>query len=106
VPLHTCIYVKKSVFDDYGLYDTCYTIAGDYEITLRWFLNNNLRKTSLDSFLVKMRLGGKSTSSKTQKIKSLEDLQIIRKYKLFGIVTLLFKIGRKFPQYAIPYFRK
>ncbi|TCO07880.1 glycosyltransferase family 2 protein [Natronoflexus pectinivorans] len=99
VPLHTCIYAKREVFDKYGLYDTNYSIASDYEITLRWFLNEKISKNYLDSFLVKMRLGGKSTTLKLQKMKSAEDLEIIQKYNLSGYRTLFCKILRKLPQY-------
>ena len=45
IPLHTTIYVKKEVFNKFGLYDQNYVIASDYEISLRWFLNKNIKKT-------------------------------------------------------------
>jgi len=106
IPLHTTIYVKRSVFEKYGLYDTSYSIASDYEISLRWFTNPNIRKHFLNRYLVKMRLGGKSTTVRLQKKKSTEDFRIIRKYKLWWYVTLSFKIGRKIPQYIIPYIQK
>lgn len=49
-----------------------------------------------------MRLGGKSTTIKLQKKKSTEDLQIIKKYKLLGSISLFFKVLRKVPQYLLP----
>lgn len=102
VPLHTTIYVKKEVFEKYGLYKTNYQIASDYGISLRWFTNNEIKKEFLNEWVVKMRMGGKSTTSKLQKTKSAEDLQIIRKYNLLGYFTLGCKIGRKIPQYLLP----
>ncbi|MDR1706516.1 MAG: glycosyltransferase [Prevotella sp.] len=102
IPLHTTIYVRKGVFDQYGLYDENYSIASDYEISLRWFFNDNIKKIFLDSWVVKMRLGGKSTTAKFQKRKSSEDLSIIRKYHLWGWFTLGCKIMRKIPQYFMP----
>jgi len=102
IPLHTTIYVKKEVFKNYGLYDESYRIASDYEISLRWFFNDSIKKYFLDDFIVKMRLGGKSTTLKLQKKKSAEDLHIIEKYRLWGILTLSFKILRKVKQYALP----
>jgi glycosyltransferase len=102
IPLHTTIYVKKEVFDKYGLYDESYSIASDYEISLRWFEETKINKYFLNDWVVKMRLGGKSTSSKFQKRKSNEDLLIIKRYKLAGFITLAFKIGRKIPQYLRP----
>jgi len=102
IPLHTTIFVKKEVFDKYGLYNPGYTIASDYEISLRWFQNDEIKKYFLDNWVVKMRLGGLSTSARLQFKKSKEDLRIIRKYKLDGALTLAFKIGRKIPHYVVP----
>lgn len=104
IPLHTTIFVKKEVFDKYGLYLENYKIASDYEISLRWFKNNRLKKVFLNDWVVKMRLGGKSTDFKQQKLKSQEDLEIIKKYNLKGKLTLCFKILRKIPQYILPKF--
>ena len=102
IPLHTTIYVKKEVFQEYGVYDESYSIASDYEISLRWFQENKIKKFFLNDWVVKMRLGGKSTTAKLQKRKSSEDLQVIRKHNLLGNTTLFFKILRKVPQYVIP----
>lgn len=106
IPLHTTIYVKKEVFTKYGLYSEDFRIASDYEISLRWFGQNKLIKSHLNKFVVRMRLGGKSTTLKLQKLKSSEDFSIIRQYKLFGLLTLSLKILRKIPQYLIIKFIK
>ena len=106
IPLHTTIYVKREVFENFGLYDETFSIASDYEISLRWFLNDEIKKIFLNEWVVKMQLGGKSTSMNLQKKKSLEDLQIIKKYNLWGKFTLFCKIAQKVPQYALPVFFK
>ena len=41
IPLHPTIYVKKELYEQYGLYSLNYTIASDYDISLRWFKNDN-----------------------------------------------------------------
>lgn len=102
IPLHTTIYVRAEVFKQYGLYNESYKIASDYDISLRWFLEPKIKKVFLNQFVVKMRLGGKSTTLKLQKTKSMEDYNIIQQYPLFGICTLLLKIARKIPQYLVP----
>ncbi len=106
IPLHTTIYVKKDVFKKYGLYNENYKIASDYEISLRWFQEPNLKKVFFDQRVVKMRLGGKSTSFNLQKMKSIEDLTIIRNFNLLGVITLISKIIRKIPQYISPIFNR
>jgi glycosyltransferase involved in cell wall biosynthesis len=102
IPLHTTIYVKKTIFDTYGLYDENYSIASDYDISLRWFKEKAIQTYFLNTWVVKMRLGGKSTTAKLQKKKSSEDLKIIEQHNLLGKVTLFFKVLRKIPQYALP----
>jgi len=102
IPLHTTIYVKKELFQQYGLYDQQFSIASDYDISLRWFSHPNIKKFFFNEWVVKMRLGGKSTSAHLQKKKSTEDLIIIRRHKLWGWFTLACKIARKIPQYMIP----
>lgn len=102
IPLHTTIYAKKEVFQNLGLYKEDYKIASDYEISLRWFNCPEVRTHFLDAYVVKMRLGGKSTTASLQKKKSSEDLQIIREFGLWGWFTLACKIGRKIPQYLYP----
>lgn len=102
IPLHTTIFVRKMVYDMYGGYDPGFSIASDYDISLRWFQNEDISKLYLDEWLVKMRMGGLSTSIKLQLKKSREDLRIINQYQLGGVFTLVCKIGRKIPQYLIP----
>lgn len=102
IPLHTTIFVRRTVFEQYGLYREDFKIASDYEISLRWFTNPRLKKVYLDMWTVRMLLGGKSTDMRQQQQKSAEDLKIIREYKLWGYFTLFCKIARKIPQYVIP----
>lgn len=102
IPLHPTIFVRKRIYEEYGLYDNGYSIASDYDISLRWFKNNKIKKYFLDAWVVQMRLGGKSTSIRLQKRKSTEDLDIIKRHNLWGFFTLFCKIGRKIPQYLMP----
>ena len=102
IPLHTTIFVKKELFQKYGLYDQQFSIASDYDISLRWFKQPNIKKYFLNEWVVKMRFGGLSTSLHLQKKKSTEDLIIIRRHQLWEWFTLACKISRKIPQYIIP----
>jgi len=106
IPLHTTIFTKREIFEKYGFYDETYSIASDYEISLGWFLNDEIKKVFLNEWVVWMRLGGKSTSINLQKRKSTEDLAIIKKYNLLGRFTLFCKIARKIPQYLLPKLKK
>ena len=102
IPLHTTIFVRKAIFEKYGLYREEFYIASDYEMSLRWFTNPVIKKVFLNNWVVKMCLGGKSTDMRQQKKKSAEDLIIIKEHGLLGYFTLFCKIGRKIPQYLLP----
>jgi len=52
-----------------------HTTVSDYEISLRWFTTSEIRTTYLNEWIVKMRLGGKSTTMALQKKKSAEELK-------------------------------
>ena len=102
IPLHTTIFVKKEIFEKHGLYREDFQIASDYDISLRWFKNPEIKKVYLNRWVVKMRMGGKSTNITQQRKKSSEDLHIIKEHRLWGKWTLFFKIARKIPQYLLP----
>jgi len=105
IPLHTGIFVKKEALGKIGLYDESYRIASDYDFSIKLF-KGNFNYHFWDNYVVKMRLGGKSTTPSLQKLKSKEDLDIIRRHKLSGYFTLFCKISRKIPQYLKPLFIK
>lgn len=94
--------MRKDVFEQYGLYDESYSIASDYEISQRWFRQESIKKVFMNRWVVRMGLGGKSTSVGLQKKKSAEDMRVIRSYKMWGYFTLACKIAQKIPQYLSP----
>src|SRR5690606_25753367 len=62
MPPHPATFVRREVYEKYGLYSLNYRIASDYEIFVRWMLLNKLRYHYLDAVLVRMRTSGVSTS--------------------------------------------
>ncbi len=62
VPPHPCLFVRKKVYDEIGLYYPNFKIASDYEFMLRAIKVHKYKATYLEKNLVKMRLGGESTS--------------------------------------------
>lgn len=61
MPPHPSFYAKRSCYLRYGLYNTNFYIAGDFELLLRFFLKGNISYKYLDIDMVVMRLGGVST---------------------------------------------
>lgn len=63
VPPHPSLFVKKSVYDEAGVFDLEYKIAADYELMLRIFKKYNFNSKYIDRLIVRMRLGGASNGS-------------------------------------------
>lgn len=60
---HPTLYVKRSIYDKYGLYKTDYRISADYEMMVRLFGVNNVSLAYIPHVLILMETGGTSTSS-------------------------------------------
>ena len=62
-PAHPTFYIKKTIYDRFGLFDLSFRLAADFEIMLRFLDKHNISTTYLKEPLVKMRLGGKTNKS-------------------------------------------
>ena len=56
-------FVKKTVYEKYGLFDTAFKIAADYELMLRFLYKYNISSFFLNDIIIKMRYGGRSNKS-------------------------------------------
>lgn len=63
VPPHPSLFVKRSVYEEIGVYYPDFKISSDYEFMLRAFKKNNYKPFYLGKFIVNMRMGGESTRS-------------------------------------------
>ena len=61
MPPHPSVYIRRELFDKYGLYKLGYDIAADYELLIRYLRMAKLNTRYLNECLVRMRMGGKST---------------------------------------------
>lgn len=100
LPLHTTCFVKREVFDKVGLYDQQYRISADTDWLVRCLYVNSLRVAYLDGYIVRMRMGGASTSYRLMKVKWSEDLHIYKSHGIGRFFPLSLKILSKVPQYA------
>lgn len=58
MPPHPAMFMKKDLFDKYGLYSTKFTIAGDYELCIRVILKSTEKLKYTDRNFVAMSIGG------------------------------------------------
>ncbi|CAH0996511.1 hypothetical protein EMA8858_02643 [Emticicia aquatica] len=70
MPPHTTFFLKKSAYDTYGLYDTSYRSAGDYELMLRMLYKYKVSSHYIPAVLMKMRTGGTGNASLKNRIRA------------------------------------
>jgi glycosyltransferase involved in cell wall biosynthesis len=70
MPPHPTFFVRKSVYDKVGLFDTSLRSAADYEMMLRILVKHRLSTTYLPHVIVKMRTGGLSNASVKNRIRA------------------------------------
>lgn len=100
MPPHPTLYLRRAVFDRWGLYNTNYQIAADYDAMLRYLVKGQIELAYIPEVLVKMRVGGESNRSLGRiLLKSREDLQAIRQNGVGGVGTLACKNLSKLPQF-------
>jgi len=67
---HPTFFVKKSIYEKYGLYNTQLKSAADYEMILRLLHKHAITVSYLPNILVKMRIGGISNANLINRMKA------------------------------------
>jgi glycosyltransferase involved in cell wall biosynthesis len=74
MPPHPSFFVKHTCYQRFGLFNTRFRSAADYELMLRFIQKNHIRVTYIPQVLVKMRVGGKSNVSLKNRLRAnMED---------------------------------
>ena len=103
MPPHPTFFIKKSIYDEYGGFDTSYKIASDYEIILRFLIKHKISTAYLPEVTVKMRTGGASNKNFSSLIlKSREDYRALKDNSIpLPIRALILKNFSKLNQFLI-----
>lgn len=100
MPPHPTLYLRRKVFDEWGLYDTSFRIAADYDAMLRYLACGQIKLIYVPEVFVKMRIGGESNASLKKILqKSCEDYRAIRANGVGGLGTLAIKNLSKIQQF-------
>ena len=62
-PAHPTLYIKKEVYNKYGLFNLDFKLAADFEIMLRFLEKYEISTCYIQEAFVKMRLGGETNRS-------------------------------------------
>jgi glycosyltransferase len=84
LPLHPTVYFKKSIIDTHGVYNLDFKIASDTELLLRYLYKHQIKMVYLNCYIIKMRMGGLSTSYARAFEVLQEDYKI---YKYHGLAA-------------------
>lgn len=99
LPLHPTVYIKKSIINQYGNYNLNFKIASDTEFLLRYLYKYKVKTAYLNSYIVKMRMGGLSTDYKRAVAVLKEDYEIYKYHKISPLTTVLRKKWYALQQY-------
>jgi glycosyltransferase len=101
MPPHPTFFVRRSVYEKYGHFNTILCSAADYELMLRFLLKHEINLSYIPQTIINMRQGGKSTASISNRIKAnMEDRKAWRMNGLKPhLFTLILKPLRKIKQF-------
>ena len=74
MPAHPSCYVRREVYDKYGLYDLDFRTSSDFEMMVRLFVKEKIRSKYINKDFVTMRAGGESTAGLEAKRKVNRDI--------------------------------
>jgi len=104
MPAHPTLYLRREVYERFGVFKTDYRIAGDYEFVARIFHEGRLKYRYLPSVLVRMQMGGASTGGWRSNL--LLNQETLRACRENGISTNWFKILSKYPLKMLEFARR
>lgn len=103
MPAHPALFVRRILFERYGAFRIDYRIAGDFEFIARVFSHRELRHRHLPESLVRMQLGGISTSGWRATLQL--NREMIRACQANAIPTNWLKMLLRYPIKALEFFR-
>ena len=96
MPAHPSLFLRRGVYEKYGLFKRDYKIAGDFEFVARIFKDEGLTYSYLPITMVRMQLGGISTQGLSSTI--LLNKEILRACRENGIKTNYFRLLSRYPR--------
>lgn len=82
---HPSFYIRKEIFEEYGVYDPNYKISADYELIARFCHIHRIKRKYIHLDFVTMRIGGASTRNvKARILGTKEDLIACKKLGIYS----------------------
>ena len=83
IPPHPTFYVRRNLYEKYGLYNLNYSLAADYELMVRFIAKHHIKLRYINDILVKMRVGGITNKSISNIVK--QNIEILRARREYGL---------------------
>jgi glycosyltransferase involved in cell wall biosynthesis len=101
MPPHPSFFVRRSCYARFGVFNTRFRSAADYELMLRFIHKEKIRIAYIPLVLVKMRVGGKSNISILNRLRANREDRLAWKVNNLkpGFFTLTFKPLSKLRQF-------
>ena len=101
MPPHPTLFVRKDVYNRFGLFDLQFISAADYEIMLRFIHKHKINIVYLRRTTVKMRMGGMSNISFKNRLRANREDRLAWKINGLkpGLLTLFLKPLSKLIQF-------
>lgn len=83
IPPHPTVFIKRWVYEKYGVFDLSLAVVADHEILCRFMYKYKVKSCYIPEVLIKMRLGGASNKGIINYIKqNLAIVKTLRKNKI------------------------
>ena len=100
MPPHPTLFLRRTVIENWGGFDTSFKISADYDAILRYFSQGKIQTAYIPRVLTKMRMGGVSNQTLAKVwLKTREDYIALRRNRIGGVWVLLNKNLRKVSQF-------
>lgn len=73
MPAHPTLFLKREIYEEYGLYNTKFRIAADYEFMIRFLKERENQLAYLPEIVVSMFYGGTSSGGLSNYLESLKE---------------------------------
>ena len=85
MPAHPSFYVRREVYEKYGLYNLDFRTSSDFEMMVRLFVKEKIHARYINKDFVTMRAGGESTAGLAAKKKVNQDIAgSLRKHGIYS----------------------
>ena len=89
MPPHPTVFLKKTVYDQFGNFNIKYKIASDYDLLFRFIVKNKIKYKYIPKIFISMNEGGLSTKSYLGKL--FINFEIFKIHKYYGYSINPFK---------------